>query len=115
MLNALLGVSNGWVNHPVTQMWRGHEMQLAEFGLTCCEEWEARGYNPRKTKTTLEWQLNCASEDSNMAKPAWFGLTEVHLEYQGLLIYKNPGYYAPQFPEATPVRPEEFRYPPTFI
>lgn len=113
--SSLLEITDGWRNHPVTQMWRGHELQLVEFGLQCCEEWEARGYNPRKTKARLEWLLDCAAEDANMTKPVWFGVTGVHLEYQGLLIWKDPTYYAPKFLGAEPVRPDEFRYPPAFV
>jgi hypothetical protein len=44
ILMALLGESKGWVNHPATKMWRGHEHALAEYGLLSCREWKSRGY-----------------------------------------------------------------------
>lgn len=35
----------GWVNHPITRMWKGYEIALARYGVVICEEWTSRGYN----------------------------------------------------------------------
>lgn len=44
ILRTLLGESDGWKNHPAVKMWRGHEGDLAFYGLVMCEEWISRGY-----------------------------------------------------------------------
>lgn len=45
ILNALSGVSGGWVNHPATRMWRGHERKLNYYMACAIREWIRRGYN----------------------------------------------------------------------
>ena len=44
LLNALAGLTKGWVNHPAAKMWRGHEAALASYGRVCCALWIDRGY-----------------------------------------------------------------------
>ena len=101
----------GYANHPAAKMWRGHELQLAQFGLVCEEEWEKRGYKVRKNRTTLEQHLDWA-RDGEMAHPWWFGLPAVHLQYQRLLLLKNYDLYSQYFPGVKPLADaSEFVYP----
>ena len=41
--NALHRERGGWVNHPVTRMWRGYEPALVTYGLAIVREWTAHG------------------------------------------------------------------------
>lgn len=48
--------SKGWSNHPAVKMWRGAELQLAEYILAMTTEWTARGFRttiPEKAMQTL--------------------------------------------------------------
>ena len=40
---ALSDPNYGWQNHPAVRMWRGHEYQLAQYGIAICYEWRKRG------------------------------------------------------------------------
>jgi len=51
ILLALTGKSQGWIHHPATRMWRGHEQQLAIYGLAMCREWISRGFVDSLTET----------------------------------------------------------------
>ena len=80
-------------NHPVMDMWRNHEPQLCEYGITICEEWKARGYQD-KCQAKIEWHLeNATSGDFTLEKPKWFGDMELHLSHQSNLLRKNPDHY----------------------
>lgn len=111
---ALLEIDEGFRNHAITKAWEGCTMQLVTFGLACEDEWERRGYKVRANRIKLEWMLTCAAEDENMGRPDWFGNPEVHAEYQGLLVWKDPTFYRPKFPHVQPISSDEFRYPTEF-
>jgi hypothetical protein len=111
ILDALHETNNGgYRNHPVTKMWRGHELQLAQFGLVCEEEWERRGYKVRVEKQQIEQHMDWA-RDGDMSLPEWFG-GSIHLRYQRLLLWKNYAYYSKFFPGVLPYGDkDEFYYP----
>ena len=50
ILNVLLGrtTTKGWVNHPITKMWKGYEPSLQLYFNLCVEEW----INRCKIRTT---------------------------------------------------------------
>lgn len=99
-----------WTDKTV-QAWRGSELQLCEFGLTCCEILARRtGITEIALEARLEHHLDLA-EGGDMGFPAWWGDEEVHLEYKGLLIYRNPERYQPMWPSVASCPPERFRYP----
>lgn len=86
------------VDHPITDMWIGYELQLCEYGLVCCEEWaQRRGrrdtiYN--KISQHLDW---ATSEDAAMSKPNWFGEVDFHLSHQAALLKKDRSHYSRYF------------------
>jgi Pyrimidine dimer DNA glycosylase len=41
--NALHRESGGWINHPVTRMWRGYEPALVAYGFAIVRRWAAQG------------------------------------------------------------------------
>lgn len=95
ILNALAGLSAGWVNHPATRMWRGHEYLLVRCGIAMCEEWSYRGYND----TTMFKILSVATKfEANISVPEWLGNEEFHLSHQSNLVRKDPIYYRQFFP-----------------
>jgi hypothetical protein len=92
ILNAIDGLSKGWVNHPATNLWRGYETALAYYGMQICQEWIERGYKdsllPRFTERFLEGELEL---------PPIIGDSRLHLSHQSNLIRKDPNFYVPKF------------------
>ena len=99
ILNALSGRSKGWVNHPATKMWRGHERALVEYGVACCDEWIGRGY-----KDTCREKIMAFREvfPNTNGMPEWWGDAEVHDSHKSRLLQKDPVYYG-QFGWDVPV------------
>jgi Pyrimidine dimer DNA glycosylase len=89
ILNALLGHTKGWVNHPATRMWRGHERALCEYGIAVCDEWIKRGY-----KDTLRPKFIALISDlPDTGMPEWLGTKAFHLSHQSNLKRKDSVYY----------------------
>jgi len=83
ILNALRGLTFGWVNHPVTKMWRGYETALCAYYNEMVIEWEGRGY---RNTMTLE------QHDHEYPMPHW--LTDDFVqEHRIKLMKKDPVYY----------------------
>jgi hypothetical protein len=114
ILNALHEISKGWANHPVTNMWRGHELALCGYAFACEEEWEKRGYKVRADVVKLEQHQDWAASGDmeNMEMPPWFGEPRVHMSYQQLLLMKDYEFYSKKFPGVRAFTdPSEFVYP----
>ena len=98
ILNALDGLTKGWVNHPATQMWKYHRGTLAQYGVIICQEWRDRGYNdsllPEFIDRTLEYVETCPDE---FKLPPFVGDRYFHESHQSNLIRKNPVIYIPVF------------------
>ncbi len=106
ILNTLLGVSKGWVNHPAVKMWRGYETTLVSYGVAICDEWVGRGY-----KDTCRGKILALSSliqpDTSAGEslvhsgvervPGWLGNTDLHISHQSNLIRKDPIHYSPIF------------------
>lgn len=93
ILNVLheINPSAGWRNHPAVKMWRGHELQLCEYGLVVCEEWISRGFKDTVTaqiRQHMEW-----AESGDMLKPDWWGDTRVHDSHKSNLLRKAELHY----------------------
>ena len=102
ILQALLGKTTGWVNHPATKMWRGYEGSLALYGLTMCSVWKERGYQDSLTPFFRE-RLNREKDSAGTIwLPDWASNHDVHLSHQSNLIRKDPEYYRPIFGEDVP-------------
>jgi hypothetical protein len=94
ILSAIHKGKGGWVNHPATRMWRGHEYQLAVYGATMCHEWLRRGYKD----TLLPYFLtiiDAYDEDGRSPNdvPAWLGDEDFHASHRSNLLRKDPTYY----------------------
>ena len=91
LLNVLTDpTKKGWRNHPATNMWRGYEHALCEYGLACCEEWTSRGF-----KDTVADQIRSRMAlvpDTGM--PHWMGDPAFHAAHRSSLLRKDNDYYS---------------------
>lgn len=94
ILRSLLGISNGWINHPATKMWCGHEMTLYIYTRDICNEWINRGYKDT-IKEKIQTQLFDMIPESTT--PKWLGNEDFHRSHRANLVAKNKDFYAPQF------------------
>lgn len=91
ILRALAGETQGWQNHPVTLMWRGHEGKLCDYGVAICREWLSRGY-----KDTLLPEFEHRARRAPIAsfqRPPWL-TPEITSQYRALLLHKKPEHYS---------------------
>jgi hypothetical protein len=98
ILNALLGNSKGWTNHPATNMWRGHERSLCEYGIAICDEWIRRGYKD----TMRERFITMHSQLPNTGLPEFIGDLEFHVSHQSNLKRKDADHYTFEVPDDLP-------------
>ena len=89
ILRAIMGQTKGWVNHPASKMWRGHERALCEYGIAICDEWISRGYKD----TMRERFIAVHSELVNTGLPEWLGNSDVHRSHQSNLKRKDADHY----------------------
>jgi hypothetical protein len=88
ILNALTGVSKGWVNHPATRMWKGHEQALVQYGLAICLEWISRGY-----KDTCYDKIKAFYVSTPVINPIWLGGI-IHKVHRSVLLLKDEAFYS---------------------
>lgn len=96
ILLCLLGTGSlGWSRHPAVRMWRGHELTLARYGRTVCDEWIARGYRdtlkPWFASAAAGIMLGAASHE--VTPPPWLGDAKFHASHRGNLLRKDPEFY----------------------
>lgn len=94
ILLALPKTTGGWVNHPATKMWRGHEVELARYGFAMCREWVKRGYTDTLGVFFSGTVLDYLADGRDPTPPAWLGEESVHASHRSNLIRKDPVYYA---------------------
>ena len=87
LLQANLGLTKGWRNHPCALMWRGYEPGLAAYGLAICEEWVGRGY-----KDTCADKIRALVDPSDDL-PHWWGREDIVISHRSNLIRKSPEHY----------------------
>lgn len=107
ILNTLLGIRQGWANHPAVKMWRGHELLLVKYGVAVCDEWIGRGYKDTCRDKIIDLGKLIPTADLPAAfgsvreaqerEPVWLGNKELHISHQSNLIRKDPIYYSPIF------------------
>lgn len=98
IINALMGKTKGWVNHPATRMWSGHEHLLAVYGKAMCIEWRRRGY---KDSLLPRFEEFCEMFPASTGAPAWLGDERLHVSHQSNLVRKMPEFYSNVFPNVT--------------
>jgi len=95
ILRALAGDTTGWVNHPATRMWRGHERALCDYAAVICVEWLSRGYRD----SLLPWftEMRERLPEASAQPPTWWGRAEVHASHQARLLAKHETHYRAAF------------------
>lgn len=92
ILKTLVGMSDGWANHPAVKMWRGYEPALVAYTLECCGEWQRRGY-----KDTIALQIIVIAAvyaiPEDWQYPHWMGRWDFHESHRSNLIRKMPERY----------------------
>jgi hypothetical protein len=87
-------LDSSWAHHPCTEMWRGHEWALAQYGAAACGEWIRRGY-----KDSLQFQFSrVIGMFKTHAMPEWLGWSTFHISHQSNLVRKDKEFYGPLFP-----------------
>lgn len=84
IVNALLGRSDGWRNHPATQMWERNVSGLMAYHDFCIDEWVRRGYRNTMEKFGLR----------AYTLPDWFGDDEFHASHRAALLHKDFEFYS---------------------
>jgi hypothetical protein len=97
---SLLGITDGWKNHPAVKMWKGYEPYLIKVYLkNIMDEWEMRGF---KNEKCYDHYLNLLKivDNKRPIRPHW--LSEIVCQsHRSRLIQKKPEHYANIF-EGTP-------------
>ena len=89
-----LTTNKGWVNHPATKMWKGHERALCEYGLDICDEWMKRGYRDTLFNKFLKFNHSLYKKGHSREYPKWMGDTKFHAAHRSNLLRKNPDWYS---------------------
>ena len=84
-----LATGTGWVNHPATKMWAGHEHTLIEYGEAICIEWKNRGYKDTCHEKILAYRTAFPPSQP----PHWLGNPDFHASHRSNLLAKNPDHY----------------------
>ena len=102
ILNAMHRTSGGWINHPVTRMWRGYEPALVAYGIAVIDVWVRNGRADTvraKILPHLHGEPFRTQEELAALEmlPPWLGLEEIHRAYRSALVRKMPEHYGPLF------------------
>lgn len=100
----LLGLSDGWKNHPIMRLWKGYESWLIRVYLhSILKEWEHRGFN--NDKCTSHYKILASMVPLEIKYPHW--IDEQFIEsHRSNLIRKNKEYYQAKFPSV----PDDISY-----
>jgi hypothetical protein len=93
ILRANLGLTKGWVNHPASKMWAGHEAGLCAYGLAMCDAWTAKGY-----KDTCAYKMQELIRPDANDLPDWWGRTDIIESHRSNLVAKFPEHYRNFYP-----------------
>jgi hypothetical protein len=110
----------GWVNHPATKMWRGHELALYEYIMTMVKEWVSRGYNSTIGDKATE-TIRVAYENVLLPNhlidnsPQWLSNPEkmkaIASSHRKALLWKNYEHYSQfNWPEDSGQQPKTYEY-----
>lgn len=111
LLNGELQDSDPRFSHKSVQMWRGHEFQLAEYGITLCTELKLRDVPEVFIKDLgmyqrrIEWQQQMVTSGTNYTvdMPYWFGDSKIHLSHRSYLMRYDVDHYGLYFNTDTPL------------
>lgn len=85
-------IKTAWYNHPITQMWKGFELALLNYGRIICLEWKKRGYKDSMYWKFLRELLFYGVEE--IKYPSWLGNEKFHASMRSNLLRKNKEWYS---------------------
>jgi len=75
----------GWVNHPITIMWRPFVEALKQYYNLNIQEWIARGYS----NNMIQYKI----AQSSIIYPDWIGYKPFHASHRSNLLRKDFSFY----------------------
>lgn len=90
ILKTLANESNGWSNHPIVNMWRGHEHSLIEYGVAMCNEWISRDYVDNLKPKIIEYK----KKFKKSKPPEWLKNRHLIHSHRSNLLRKDKEYYS---------------------
>lgn len=107
ILRASSGLTKGWANHPCTQMWRGFEYTLTEYGIAMCKQWKSLGF-----RDTMQIRFEIIRDNLEPSLPPWWvESTPLQVSHRSNLVSKFPEHYSKFFPDTPPGIPYVWPYP----
>jgi len=107
-----LTTGKGWIYHPATKMWRGHEGALLTYGYVMCIVWRNLGFKD----SLLDFFVSESDDfDLNYENPPWVGDERLHNSHKSNLYRKDPEHYSqfaylgPDLPYFWPTK-EDYAY-----
>jgi hypothetical protein len=95
ILRTLLGLSNGWKNHPTIKMWKGHLGALHLYAKSICIEWRNRGYKDTMLRRIVALGRRYATSGwYTKGMPPWWGNRRFHASHKAALLAKNHEWYS---------------------
>jgi hypothetical protein len=91
LINVINGVMKdgqppkGWINHPITIMWRPYIDALKLYTNLCIEEWKSRGYQNSISFFEIE--------EIKIELPDWLGFEPFHASHRSNLLKKDYEFY----------------------
>lgn len=98
IMKALL-TGQGWVHHPATKMWRGHEPALLRYQAAVCQEWADRGYRDTCWVKTLDLAIEHDVPYLSTENPPWLGDEALHRSHRSNLVRKDSKHYGRMWPD----------------
>ena len=83
----------GWIHHPITKMWEGHEDALGVYMNACIDEWERRGFRNNMLRY---------NPLPNYSIPTWIGDKDFHKSHRENLLRKDFSHYSKYFIDDKP-------------
>jgi hypothetical protein len=99
IMTALM-TGRGWVNHPVTLMWRKYEWALCQYHEAMYREWTmARGFksHAQTYDDLFDIYENHKTWTESKVWPYWLGDPTFHDSHKSTLLRKNPEHYSQYF------------------
>lgn len=86
LIDVLMGIKEGWKNHPACKMWYGYAPSLMQYKDYCIAEWVRRGYKNNMLYLGMD-------KLPPFPTPSWFGNPAFHAAHRSNLLRKDAEYY----------------------
>ena len=107
VVRALTVPGYAWRHHPAALMWEGYEEALGAYGVAVVDAWRALGFGdtcePTIRADLASSGVTAIRDQEELAAagalPPWLGDEALHRSHRSALVRKDPGRYAPLFPD----------------